>query len=533
MRRGWIRFVFGFGGLVGLGAFAAADAGASAAPGRAVDVAGRAVFVREHGTGPAVLFLHGARFSSKDWEENGTLAFVAASGWRAVAIDLPGFGSSESTDLDAVPFLEAVIDVLALGRTVLVAPSMSGAFALPFVATRPSAVAGFVPIAPAGVDRHLPALTGSEVPTLVIWGSADRVFPVAGAKTLAAAFVHGEVVVLEGASHPCYLDEPDDFHAALLTGMNGMTTDLARLPEHQVVDLTDPGVAATRLVGDPIRFARPFDEAVFSWNVDVDPDDGFVVDARVGRGERWSEWLRIGSWGLRPDGDGGRVKDGPVKVDVDVLRSDEAWESIQWSIAARRSVDVRRLTVTVTDRAGAIRGAAFVAPDRPFRLGVPFVSQQDEDASIRRRICSPAAVTMVLGFHGSAHATKDVAARLYDVDHEIYGNWARAVQGAWTLGVPGAIRRFNDWNEVRRTLESGRPIICSIKADEGQLTGAPYAQTRGHLLVLCGFDANGDVEVNDPAAAAPADGMTVYRRDELERVWMRRSGTSYVLDPRP
>lgn len=38
----------------------------------------------------AVFFLHGMSFSSKTWHEIKTLQLVAASGYRGVAVDLPG-----------------------------------------------------------------------------------------------------------------------------------------------------------------------------------------------------------------------------------------------------------------------------------------------------------------------------------------------------------------------------------------------------------------------------------------------------------
>ena len=41
---------------------------------------------------PTALFLHGARFTSDDWATIGALDAVAASGYHAVALDLPGFG---------------------------------------------------------------------------------------------------------------------------------------------------------------------------------------------------------------------------------------------------------------------------------------------------------------------------------------------------------------------------------------------------------------------------------------------------------
>ena len=68
------------------------------------------------------------------------------------------------------------------------------------------------------LDNNLLAARLGEikVPTLVMWGTADSVFPVAGAESLAAAIPDAELLLLEGAPHPAYLDQPDLFHERLL-----------------------------------------------------------------------------------------------------------------------------------------------------------------------------------------------------------------------------------------------------------------------------------------------------------------------------
>jgi hypothetical protein len=103
------------------------------------------------------------------------------------------------------------------------------------------------------------------------------------------------------------------------------------------------------------------------------------------------------------------------------------------------------------------------------------------------------------------------------------------VQGAYSFGVPGYVARFGAWSEVRERLAAGQPLVISIAAGPGELTGAPYPSTDGHLLVVSGLEAPDRVLVHDPAAADASQGVTSYARAELERAWLARGGTAYVL----
>jgi abhydrolase domain-containing protein 14 len=93
---------------------------------------------------------------------------------------------------------------------------MSGNFSLPLVARHPERVAGYVPVAPVAIGTWKGELAGSKVPALLLWGSADRIVPVAQAEALRAAFADARLEVLEGAGHPCYLDQPERFHELLV-----------------------------------------------------------------------------------------------------------------------------------------------------------------------------------------------------------------------------------------------------------------------------------------------------------------------------
>jgi peptidase C39-like protein len=171
--------------------------------------------------------------------------------------------------------------------------------------------------------------------------------------------------------------------------------------------------------------------------------------------------------------------------------------------------------------------------DAPFvdgtsRLDVPALSQMEEDAAIRHRVCSPTCVAMVLAYHGHPVAVADLALEMFHPELDLYGVWPAAIRAASRRGVGGYLLRFPDWAAAAWCLERGMPVIASVRYGAGELTGAAVAETSGHLLVLTGH-SGGDVFVNDPAAPRASEVTRRYRLDELRRVWLARSGVGYVL----
>lgn len=173
-------------------------------------------------TAQPVLLLHGARFSSQTWREINTLTILADKGYRAVAVDLPGYGNSQSLAGSAPQFLLDLLNALNLNLPVIVSPSMSGNYSLPFIVNHRELLRGFVAVAPVGISQTALQLKGIDLPTLAIWGSNDKIIPLQQAELLVKLMPNAQKVILPNAGHPCYLGATDEFHKHLLTFLGSL-----------------------------------------------------------------------------------------------------------------------------------------------------------------------------------------------------------------------------------------------------------------------------------------------------------------------
>jgi pimeloyl-ACP methyl ester carboxylesterase len=110
------------------------------------------------GTGTPIVLFHGYADSADTWRQ--TLAGLARAGRRALAVDLPGFGTADPLQRDPIlPQLDefgAAVLRYAGGRprreVVAVGNSLGGAVAMRLAERRGSHLAGIVPVAPAGLE---------------------------------------------------------------------------------------------------------------------------------------------------------------------------------------------------------------------------------------------------------------------------------------------------------------------------------------------------------------------------------------------
>jgi hypothetical protein len=322
------------------------------------------------------------------------------------------------------------------------------------------------------------------------------------------------------------------------------------------LDLTppEPGDRVWSLVSEPLTPDAPFHEALASINARLSPGGVLALEIRVvGAGENWSDWLRVLTWG---DGDAEtlgppvRTIAGPGGVamgviDVDFFRSSLTFERVQYRVravagaeadASRPPATIDRIAITTT--APRVRWTPLTAAaSAPVRLDVPFRSQKTPDPTLSGRLCSPTSVAMVVAASApdAAPSVYQVAERALDREFNLYGNWPRNVQAGFSYGVPGIVARLAGWDQVQTLLREGRVIVASIRVERpGQLAGAPYQTTGGHLIVLTGITETGDVLVNDPAVGDETAGRLVYFRADMTRVWLTAtSGTCYIFLPAP
>ncbi|OQR79482.1 alpha/beta hydrolase domain-containing protein 14B-like [Tropilaelaps mercedesae] len=215
-----------------------------------LDIPVHVLYTKRNGTNSTnVVLLHGQAYSSATWMELGTIQALGAMGHAVVAIDLPGYGKTPAKGrIDKAVFLEKLMLELSFRPqdTVIISPSMSGAYSLAFLNKHPNLLKGFVPVAPVNTEsfrsppskacsdssnkekkdlithpllqRHapwtLPDLSCYLTPTLVVFGERDSSEFLQGCALLNAMPRAGTHMIPNGR-HAAYRDDPQLWHTLL------------------------------------------------------------------------------------------------------------------------------------------------------------------------------------------------------------------------------------------------------------------------------------------------------------------------------
>lgn len=311
-----------------------------------------------------------------------------------------------------------------------------------------------------------------------------------------------------------------------------------------------------------VRTPFAFDQLVASWNATTPPGTWIEVQMRASGSSRATKWYTLAVWSSGDDTihrttlKGQNDRDGRVNVDT-FEKEDGSPELTSYELRVTlHRVTGSSATPSVTLVAAIVsRATEYVIPSAfggvPRDLDVPVLSQETHTGHYPEydgggeAWCSPTSTAMVLGFWktgpgvadlvafpGGAHADAQVdhAARYtYDWSYSGAGNWPFNTAHAASYGLEGFVTRLRSLREAELFIEAGVPLVASVN---GVLPGFLFTSTNGHLLVIRGFAANGDVITNDPAVRANAQARKVYPRADFERVWLGGStGTVYVIHP--
>ncbi|MDB4947947.1 MAG: alpha/beta hydrolase [Gemmatimonadetes bacterium] len=240
------------------------DAAAGWSVARRVDVGGISVRFREAGRGPAIVLAHGLGMSADYWWRNGPA--LAASGFRVLAPDFPGFGSTGRpagglSVPDQARFLAGFSDAVQAGPATYVGHSLSCQAALHLAAEQPARVRALVLASPTGDPRPgrmareawgffldafreppsiIPVVASAylrtgvrhylgtwlagarhdvfalllrvRAPTLVLVGDRDPVAPIPLARALADGLPNGRLGIIHGGAHALIYDRPERFN---------------------------------------------------------------------------------------------------------------------------------------------------------------------------------------------------------------------------------------------------------------------------------------------------------------------------------
>lgn len=293
--------------------------------------------------------------------------------------------------------------------------------------------------------------------------------------------------------------------------------------------------------------AQPFDTAIASWNALTPLGTWVQVELRVFRpgDAHWTKYYNMGIWAsgtetiqrhsVNAQGD----TDGYVATDTLFLRGAPAYTRYQYRVTLfttdlRASPSVRLISVMTSDSYKEAAGLD-IASDREAwgqDLNVPMRSQMIYKGG-GPVWCSPTSTSMVLAYWGYSVSVPEAAAATYDYVYEGNGNWPFNTAWAGTFGLEAYVTRMSSMSQMEEWISAGVPVIMSYAFAEGELPGAPISSTDGHIMVVRGFDAQGNVITNDPAAASDDAVRIVYDRATLERLWLTHSGgTVYLIYPK-
>lgn len=334
---------------------------------------------------------------------------------------------------------------------------------------------------------------------------------------------------------------------ALLAG--AAHAEAPRIPASRMIWWDHPELLRTERTATQVTVRPPpfnpgftWREAVVSWNT-THPEP-LTIRARPHWKGDAGPWYTLAHWSqdtnASPRTSIPGQRDSLAHVDTDTLVADEPASGIEIEVV----ITTASLRVPADLRIGvSVLGSESNGPVPPpytnawgRLISLPIRSQADFPEGIQSW-CSPTSLSMVLSGWGDRLSRPEllqdvpqVARGVHDPGWPGTGNWSfNAAYAGQHAGISACVARLAGLSDLERWIAAGIPVTTSVSY--AQLKGADNPRAGdGHLVVVSGFTATGDVQVHDPGVRKERVVRTFPRAD-FSRAWDHSSRTAYLIWP--
>ena len=326
-----------------------------------------------------------------------------------------------------------------------------------------------------------------------------------------------------------------------------------------------------------VSTGHPVDTINPSWQADTPSGSHLNIELKVRNSGRWSDWYQMGAWAFSDTPSFRRTSTndqpdefGSIFTDTYVNTTSGTVDAYQLRAELVASGNARPRVFQLAAQVAVGRTFTAVSPTTmtsTIDLPVPQFSQYTHDGEYPafggggEAWCSPSSVAMVIRYYHTGPSAADIAAlppdavfdahgrvdgevpfaalHIFDTAYDGTGNWPFNTAYAAAYGLNTAVRVFTSLRDIETLIKRGIPVVASLNWNNtdqnpsNDLPGAGTPSTPGHMLVVRGVTAQGDVIANDPATHdGNGDVRRVYPRLPFERQWINASnGTTYVIAP--
>ncbi len=299
---------------------------------------------------------------------------------------------------------------------------------------------------------------------------------------------------------------------------------------------------------------------ISSWDAVTPTGTWLEVHVRALQSGSWTHWYDLPIWASdfstihRHSVDGQSDAGGSIATDTyftgNVNATAYQLSYTLFTTSPATSLTIRRISAIASFDVTDASQFPVVAPDKSaWGIDLP-VPQRSQNLDQYKGLgfggggevwCSPTSTSMVAAYWSNLLHNPDLnktvpetAQDVYDYTYDGTGNWPFNTAYTGAHGLHTFVTRMYSLSQIEQWIKFGVPVVISIAFNAGQLPGATYS-TGGHLMVVRGFTANGDVIADDPAMGGTTSDTgvrIVYPRAIFQSLWLNASnGTVYINYP--